>query len=97
MNLYEKENNGTLYRTATTKFIVSRWYIPGGCEYDLARGVYVFFDLEEDANAYAKEYEMPPEMAEAYSIAKHETIIASGARSYREYKKRHLADFRMED
>ena len=65
MNLYEKERNGSQKRTATTKFVVSRWYIPGGYMYDSARNIDIFFDNEEDANAYAKEYEMPPEMAPA--------------------------------
>jgi hypothetical protein len=94
MNLYIAEHEGTLYRKTTTKFVVSRWYIPGGCEYDLAKNVHVFFDTEESAKAYAKEYEMPPEMADAYPIGRYEDIIANCSRGYGEYKRRHKADFK---
>lgn len=95
MNLYAEENNGTLYRTAQTKFVVSRWYIPGGCEYDKAKSVHLFFDKEEDAQAYAKKYAYPPEMADHYPIGRYEDIIANCSRGYGEYKKRHHADFRQ--
>lgn len=94
MNLYEKERNGTQYRTPQSKFVVSRWYIPGGCEYDQAKALHIFFDTEEDAQAYATEFQYPPEMADYYPISKYETIIANCCRGYREYKKRHHADFR---
>lgn len=97
MNLYEKECNGSQRRTATTKFVVSRWYIPGGYMYDQARNIDLFFDNEEDANKYAKEYEMPPEMASVFPIAVHDDIIAKTCRNYRDYKKRFYSDFAEED
>lgn len=97
MNLYEKERNGSQKRTATTKFVVSRWYIPGGYMYDSARNIDIFFDNEEDANAYAKEYEMPPEMASILPIASYDNIIARVCKNYRDYKKRFYLDFAEED
>lgn len=93
MNLYEKEFNGSLHRSKTTTFVVSRWYIPGGCEYDHAKNVHIFFDTQEDAERYALEYRMPPEMAEAYPIARYDYILASVSSNYRQYKKRFHADF----
>lgn len=94
MNLYEKEHNGSQRRTGNTKFVVSRWYIPGGCEYDKAISVHIFFDTEDDAQAYAKSYSYPPEMADAYPVGRYEDILANCSRGYAEYKKRRLADFR---
>lgn len=97
MNLYEKECSGSQYRTATTKFVVSRWYIPGGYMYDAARSIDVFFDTEDAATKYAKEYEMPPEMSSMWPIDKHDDIVARICKGYREYKKRFWHDFRNED
>lgn len=97
MNLYEKECNGSQYRTDTTKFVVSRWYIPGGYQYDSARNIDIFFDTEEDATKYAKEYEMPPEMSSLWPIDKHDDLTARVSKNYREYKKRFWRDFRNED
>jgi hypothetical protein len=94
MNLYTTEHEGTLYRKPTSKFVVSRWYIPGGYDYTNARSVHIFFDTEENAKAYAKEYEMPPEMADAYPIGRYEDIIANCSRGYGEYKRRHKNDFK---
>lgn len=97
MNLHEKEYSGSQYRTATTKFVVSRWYIPGGYMYDQARPVDIFFDNEEDATTYAKENEMPPEIAIMWTIGKHDDLIANSCKDYAEYKKRFWQDFRNED
>lgn len=64
--MFTQEN---LVLTETTKFVVSYWVIPGGYEYDKAYVAEAFFDLEVDANAYAKQIgEMPPEMAMVMTI-----------------------------
>lgn len=96
MNLYAKEHNGSTTRTAGSKFVVHRWYIPGGYQYDLARPIDVFFDEEKDAQAYAKEYEMPPEMSGMLTIAQHDYILAKCSKNYRDYKKRYYEDFGLD-
>ena len=97
MNLYCKEHNGKRYRDAETKFVVGRWYIPGGYDYGAACPVDIFFANKDDADAYAKSYEMPPEMASAFPIARHDAIIAKCSKNYRDYKKRYYSDFAPED
>lgn len=84
MNLDCEEYGGTVRRTESSKFVVSLWHIPNGCDYDRAVLVKVFFDEEEGANRYAKMNAMPPEMADAYSVEFHDDI----ARQVRENQKR---------
>lgn len=74
MNLYCEELGGTRKRQPTSRFVVSRWYVPGGCEYDKAVLVNIFFDTEANANKYAQQYEMPPEIATLVTIALHTDI-----------------------
>lgn len=97
MNLYYEEHNGSTYRTTSTQFVVNRWYVPGGYMYDQARPVDIFFDKEDDANAYAKEWEMPPEMAGVITIAFYDNVTLSCCKSYKDYKKRFWSDFDRQD
>lgn len=59
------ELKGTLVKKSDTRYAVSVWYIPGGCEYDNAQTVVGFWSEEEKVNAEAfqKKYEYPPTLA----------------------------------
>ena len=74
MNLYCEELGGTRKRKPTSQFVVSRWYVPYGCEYDKAVSVDVFFDDESNAKKYALQFEMPPEMSSMITIELHTTV-----------------------
>lgn len=97
MNLYCEELGGSRNRKPTSKFVVTRWYIPGGYMYDQARNIDIFFDVEENAAQYAKENEMPPEMATMWPIAVHDDLVAKSCKGYYEYKKRFWSDFANDD
>lgn len=90
----EKEN---IYRSKNSKWVVDRWHVPGGCEYDLATNMTFFFDEKEKAEAYAKHWEMPPEMARVYPISIHDQAMTNIARGYAHYKKRFWSDFHPTD
>lgn len=87
------ESKGSSHRTENSKFVVSRWHIPGGCGYHAARVIVRFFDNEEDAKAYEAAWKYPPEMADMYPIAMHDDIIAQASKNYADYKKRFYRDF----
>ncbi len=57
------ECGGSQTPNSETKFYVSLWYIPGGCDYNNARVVKGYFAEEEKANEFANKYIAPPEMA----------------------------------
>lgn len=84
---------GSRFRTDKTAVVVSRWHIPNGCEYDIAKAIYVFFEDEEAGNEYAKHYAMPPEMADVMSISVYDKLLASSSKNYASYKQRFLSDF----
>lgn len=68
-------------REPTSKFVVSYWHIPGGCNYTDATVRIEFYDTEEEANDRAKCIGgMPPEMADAYDIATYDKILKSIAK-----------------
>lgn len=47
-----------------TKFVVSWWHIPGGCQYDHAMALEAFFPDQVSADSFCREVgTMPPEMA----------------------------------
>lgn len=59
------ELKGSLVRKAGTRYAVSLWYIPGGCDYVNARAIVGFWSEEHkpEAEAFQKKYEHPGEMA----------------------------------
>jgi len=88
---------GKLNRTKDTKYVVSRWYIPGGYEYDKALVLNVFFEDQGLAHEYQRQWEYPPEMADLMDIGRYDHFLAQSAKSYLEYKRRFEADFRNEE
>lgn len=53
----------TLDRESDSVASVSFWYIPGGCEYDRAEVVEVYFNDMHKAKVFADQNDVPPEMA----------------------------------
>lgn len=54
---------GTYQRKPDSVAAVSFWHIPGGCNYDQAHAVKVYFSTHEAANEFAQRNSNPPEMA----------------------------------
>ena len=65
------ELKGSLVRKSDSRYAVSVWYIPGGCDYVNAVAVAGFWSEEEKANAEAfqKKHEHPPELANLVDLA----------------------------
>lgn len=53
------ELNGTLLRKSDSRYAVSLWYVPGGCDYANARVIVGFWpeDQKENAEAFNKKYD----------------------------------------
>ena len=68
-------------RTATSKYVVSVWYIPQGSRYDQAKVVTGFFDAEEreEAERFVQAWENPPEIATMLTIEEHDKILCKVA------------------
>jgi len=96
MNLYYEEHNGSMYRTSKTTHVVSRWFVTYDA-HEYAKPVIIFFNNEEEAKAYAADFAMPPEMADAYTIAFYDKCAMVNVKSYADYKKRFYKDFAEED
>jgi hypothetical protein len=64
-------------RTPTSAFVVSMWYIPGGCDYQNATTVTGFFEAEEedDARQMAVRNANTPEMAILNTIEQHDVAV----------------------
>lgn len=65
------ELKGTLVKKSDTRYAVSVWYIPGGCDYVNAQAIVGFWSEEEKANAEAfqNKYQHPPELAVLIDLA----------------------------
>lgn len=61
-------------RQPNSTWVVNRWVVPNGCDYHLARPQNFFFPDQKTAESYAARWSMPPEMADAMSIERHDMI-----------------------